>query len=70
MKLQCLKPFNEQGLCFTAGSVVEVSEAMGHYLLSNYPACFARYAEPVEPPAAPDAPPADKMIRRGRTVRK
>lgn len=68
MKLQCLKSFNEQGLYFVAGAVVDVSQPIGDYLLSSFPAYFTSYVEPVT--AAVDDPPADKMVKRSRTVRK
>lgn len=40
VKLQCIRSFNEHGLCFTAGQVIEVAQPLADYLLSNFPAAF------------------------------
>lgn len=54
------------------GEVRELSDEAAGYLLATFPGCFALVAdEPVDPVAVPEselpeAPVADRMVRKGR----
>jgi hypothetical protein len=54
MKLRCIKAFNE-GIFIPAGAELEFSQALGDYLLSNYPASFARATDVSAFPSSSDA---------------
>lgn len=61
MKLKVIGRYRSRAVEYTAGDVIEVSEAEAKLLLADAPGCFEVAGEVhVE---ALDAPPKDKMLR-------
>lgn len=67
MKLYVVESYRNRNTEYPKGSVIEVSEEEGKFLLRDAPGCFSKRPPKPEPePEAEkkelDAPPADKML--------
>jgi len=78
MNLLCLSDFNQDGLMARRGEVCWFMPNVAHRLLDSWPACWARVeigntvgpvnvaADMEQVAAAIEAPPVDKMMRKGK----
>lgn len=64
MKLKVVSEYRNARERFTAGQVIDVTEAQADWFKHDAPGCFEDYAEPTPEPAdkAPSAPEQNKMI--------
>ena len=58
-KLKVLSDYRSRGVFYRRGDVIEVDEAMAHWLRSDAPGCFEEW-QPEQ--KAMQAPPVDKMV--------
>lgn len=72
IKLRVLSKYRNQRTSYAAGSIIEVSEAEGAFLMKDAPECFAIIGADPKPyetkeesrVAGFEMPPADKQMRR------
>ncbi len=55
-----------EGLDYRAGEIVEVSPALGTWLLADSPGTFSPYPPPDVAPEDPVLPPVDRAVRAPR----
>lgn len=67
IKLKVVEDYVNKDLRYGAGSVIDVPEVLGLWLMRDAPGCFERIAPAVPSEKAITAAPADKMQRRART---
>lgn len=62
MKLKVISEYRNAREHYTAGQVLDVTEAQAEWFMHDAPGCFEAYAEPAPEAKAPAAPEQNKMI--------
>ena len=72
MKLTVISNYRNQHTEYLIGSVIDIDDTAGEFLMRDAPGCFEVVKPEVEEPVEKEigSPPVDKMIRRGRSKQK